>query len=357
VTSPTGTITAVIVSYDESPEQIQSAVEGLLGQTRPATEILVVDNGSKDRLPTALRSYPAVTMITPAANLGYAGGVNLAAKNAHGDYLLCVNPDARPAPDCLARLAAVADGDERIAIVGAQILLEDGSRRNAGANPLHPVGISPSGGYGEPIERGDPRDVIVVSGACCLIRRSAFSELNGFVDEFFMYYDDVDLGWRARMAGLRVVYCPLGVAMHGYDFGRRKSKWFYLERNRLFSILSNYETPTLLLLAPLLLATELGLLGVALIDGWLPQKLQGYRALFGLRRTLMTHRRGVQGSRQQTDAELFAFFDDRLDSALLPRSGALIANFFCVPYLRVVRRMVRRWNAGHPQGAPPPRGT
>ncbi len=78
-----------------------------------------------------------------------------------------------------------------------------------------------------------------------------------------MYYDDVDPAWRARIAGMRVVYCPDAVVTHGYEFARRGRKWFYLERNRLFSVLANYEPKTLILLTPLLLATELGLLALA----------------------------------------------------------------------------------------------
>src|SRR5437879_6566940 len=83
-------------------------------------------------------------------------------------------PDAHAEPECLEQLVAVADSDREILMVGAQILLSDGVTRNAGANPLHPTGISPAGGYGEPRETGEPRDVAVVSGACCLFRREAF---------------------------------------------------------------------------------------------------------------------------------------------------------------------------------------
>src|SRR5205807_9143477 len=123
---------------------------------------------------------------------------------------------------------------------------------------------------------------IVVSGACCLIRRDAFTRLGGFVDSFFLYYDDADLGWRARIAGLRVVYCPEATVCHHYEFARRGRKWFYLERNRLFSVLANYEMRTLLLLAPLLLAAELGLLAVAALQGWLGHKLRAYGSLAAL---------------------------------------------------------------------------
>jgi GT2 family glycosyltransferase len=217
-------------------------------------------------------------------------------------------------------------------------MLADGVTRNAGANPLHPTGISPSGGYGEPREQGEPREVAVVSGACCLIRRQALRRLHGFFADFFLYYEDVDLAWRARIAGMRVVYCPRAAVRHDYEFARRGRKWFYLERNRLFGVLSNYERSTLLLLAPLLLASEAGLLAVAAAQGWLGQKLRSYASLLARRSSLAAHRRAVRASRACKDQELLAYFDDRFDSALLPARAAAIANAVCVPYMGAVRR-------------------
>ena len=339
----TTTITAAIVCYDESPEQRRAAVDSLLAQSRAPAEILIVDNSAEEALAESLRGYAdEVKVLEPGSNIGYSPAVNLAAAHARGDYLVTLNSDARVEPGCLERLAAVADSDPQILLVGAQILLDDGITRNAGANPLHPTGISPAGGFGEPRERGEPRDVAVVSGACCLIRREAFLRLGGFVDEFFVFYDDPDMGWRALVAGMRVVFCPEAVAVHGYEFGRRgKRKWFLLERNRLFSLLANYEARTLALLSPLLIATELGLLGVAAYGRWLPQKLETYASVFALRKRLIEQRRAVQASRRRSDAEVLELFEDRMDSALLPPPGPALANAVWVPYMRLVRRLLR----------------
>jgi GT2 family glycosyltransferase len=333
----------VIVSYDESPQQIRTAVDSLLAQTRAPSEILIIDNRPGDSVAPSLSGYPdEVKVIEPESNIGYAPAINLAAVRASGDYLLTLNPDAHAEPECIERLAALADSDPQILLVGAQILLEDGVTRNAGANPMHPTGISPAGGYGEPREAGAPRDVAVVSGACCLIRRQAFLALGAFVDEFFVFYDDPDMGWRALIAGMRVVYCPAAVALHGYEFSRREGeKWFLLERNRAFSLLANYEARTLLLLSPLLLATELGLLAVAAYGGWLSQKLRSYGSVFALRRRVAQQRRAVQATRRRSDAEVLEHFDISLNSALRPPPGPALANAVWVPYMWLVRRLLR----------------
>ena len=334
------TVTAVIVCYDERPSELRSAIDGLMAQTRPPDQVLVVDNGGGGLAGDLAGYHPSLETIVAAGNLGYPPAINVAATRATGDLLLCLNPDAEADPDCLQRLLAVAEADPAVALVGAQILLGDRSTRNAGANPVHPIGISPSGGYGLPREDGEPRDVLVVSGACCLIRRAVFLELGGFVNEFFLYYDDVDIGWRMNLAGHRVVYEPRAVVSHDYAFGRRGKKWLYLERNRLFTVLANYEARTLALLMPLLVAAEAGLIVVAAVQGWLPQKLRAYGSVWSLRSRLRAQRRAVARSRRRSDAQLFGLFDLRLDSALIPRAGALLANAVCVPYLLCVERLL-----------------
>jgi hypothetical protein len=106
-------------------------------------------------------------------------------------------------------------------------------------------------------------------------------------------------------------------------------------------LLANYEARTLLLLSPLLLATELGLLAVAAYGGWLSQKLRSYGSVFALRRRVAQQRRAVQATRRRTDAEVLEHFDISLNSALLPPPGPALANAVWVPYMWLVRRLLR----------------
>lgn len=335
-----GTVAAAIVCYDSDARELREAIDSLLAQTRPPERILLLDNGPGAERAAQLDGYaPSLRTIDCEGNRGYGGAVNLAARASDCEYLLCMNPDARAHRDCVERLVSAAAADPAIALVGAQVLLADGSC-NAGENPLHPTGISTSGRYGEPREHAPPREVAAVSGACCLIRREALLSLGGFFEALFLYYEDVDLAWRARIAGRRVVYCPRAAVTHDYDFGRRERKWFLLERNRLSCVLCNYQARTLALLAPLLLLSELGLLVVAARGGWLRQKLASYRSLLALTRALRSQRRAVAASRLRGDSQLLALFEDRLDSALLPRAASRAANAVCVPYLRLARRLL-----------------
>ena len=94
------------------------------------------------------------------------------------------------------------------------------------------------------------------------------------------------------------------------------NKWFYLERNRLFAVVANYQVRTLIALGPLLIATEAGLIVVSLLQGWASQKLRP-TSLLALRWRLMAQRRLVGTFRRRSDAELVWLFDPRIDSALI----------------------------------------
>jgi GT2 family glycosyltransferase len=126
------------------------------------------------------------------ANLGSAGGSNRLARSGSGDLLLVLNPDTYPSPRLLADLVPVMD-DPRVGAVDArQIPLE------------HPKDFDDRTG-----------ETSWASGACMLVRREAFDRVGGFDDEhFFLYCDDVDLSWRIRHAGYRVLHAPGAVVFH-----------------------------------------------------------------------------------------------------------------------------------------------
>ena len=99
---------------------------------------------------------------------------------------------------------------------------------------------------------GPPYEITCGSGASLLVPRARFEEVGGFWDELFLYAEDTDLSWRLRLAGLRILACPAARSEHAYEFGRNPEKYFHLERNRLLVLSANYETATLVRLAPLL---------------------------------------------------------------------------------------------------------
>jgi GT2 family glycosyltransferase len=324
----------VVVSYAD-PAATQTAVASLLEQSHPPLEVLVVDNHPRAP-PTGepVAGDDRVRLVHSGVNLGYTAACNLAAARARGEWLFLLNPDARADPGCLQELLMAVDADT--AVIGAQVLLPDG-RVNAGDNPLHLTGISWAGRYGEAREFGLVRKVASVSGAALLARADAFAALGGLCERFFLYQDDADLCWRARLSGWTVRFCPDAVVWHDYEFDKGPDKWYWLERNRLWSVFANYSRLSLCLLAPMLAGAELAIAALALRDGWGAEWLRAWGSTLRSLHELSHWRRRVQSGRREPDSRVIALMTARFDSELL--GGALVRR--CGPLLSVYGAVVR----------------
>lgn len=333
------TVSAVVVAFG-NPSAVRRTVQALAEQSLAPLEILLVDNHPSADTAAATAGWDLpVVLVASGENLGFAAGCNIAARVAAGDWLFFCNPDSAPAPDCLAELASAIDKDT--AVVGAQVLLEDG-KTNAGDNPVHISGLAWSGRYGQPAETGEPRDAASVSGAALMARRDDFLGHDGFCEAFFMYYEDVDLCWRMRMAGRRVRFAPRAMVVHDYSFAKGTEKFFLLERNRGYAQLANLSRPGLLLLAPVLLATEAGMVLVAMREHWLGRKAAAWAALWRGRRERREWRAKVQSRRRVGDSVLLAGHTGRLDTPLVHIPGRGPLGALLEGYRRVVVAVLPR---------------
>jgi GT2 family glycosyltransferase len=331
----TTTVSAIIVSFSD-PEATRGAVESLLAQSHPPIEILIADNHPESRTAKAMSAWPPdarVRLVHRGENLGYTGGCNAAATHAQGEWLFFLNPDARADPSCLTTLLDAVDS--RSGVAGAQVLLPD-DRTNAGDNPVHITGIAWSGRFEEPREHGPPREVGSVSGAALLARAEAFRAAGGMCEPLFMYEDDVDLCWRVRLTGWTVVFCPDAVAWHDYEFEKGTMKWYWLERNRLWTVLANYSAITLLLLAPLLLGTELMVTTQAIRGGWTLKLLRAWGSVVLDLPQLIRWRRRVQRGRRVGDREIVELMSGRVETSLLDSPLTLRINPVLAAYRRIV---------------------
>jgi GT2 family glycosyltransferase len=152
------------------------------------------------------------------ANLGFGGGNNLGFAASRGDILLTVNPDVRLRRDALAALAAAFAADPELGIAGAKLLALDGHTiQHAGGILNYPLVTPWHRGFMETDcgQYDEPADAPFVTGAVLALRRAVFQQTGGFDAGFYpVYYEDVDLCFRARAAGWRVVYLPTVVGLH-----------------------------------------------------------------------------------------------------------------------------------------------
>ncbi len=330
-------VSAVLVAFHHG-ESLPGLARSLRAGTRPVDEIVVVDNGAgRDSLAALDRAGVEVRGIASTENRGFAGGCNDGAREATGEILLFVNPDARVDGRCVEELLAALERHPNAAIAGAQILLEDGVTTNAGENPVHPTCLSWAGRLGEPAERGPARLALAISGAGFAVRRTAWEDLGGFRDAFFLYCEDTDLCLRAGLAGADVLFVPDARVLHDYAF-EKPAKWRYLERNRTTIVLTVYRGRTLLVLAPLLVATELAILVSAVRQGFVREKLAAYADLLRAGGRLRRERALIQSRRVRDDRWLLRRMRWTIDSPVL--AGALART--SAPALRAYGIVARR---------------
>lgn len=195
---------------------------------RDCIEIIVVDNASPPHpLEEQIRNHKAVSYQRLPANRGFSAGVNAGFARSHGDWILVLNPDLIVCPGFidLTCAAAIELEDEPIenqpvGVVGFQLRNRDGSRQfSTGLFPdlaRMVLGLMRSRSLRkyELVETSDRRPVAWVTGSCLLVRRRCLQQLRGFDEEFFLYYEDVDLCRRARESGWAVCYEPAVQAVH-----------------------------------------------------------------------------------------------------------------------------------------------
>ncbi len=219
---------AVVVNY-ESGAALARCVEDLLAEG--IVELVVVDNGSRDGSVGAVRQrFPDVCVVVTGCNLGYGAAANRGVAATTLPSVLVCNPDIELRAGALGALAGALAGDSRCALVGPLIRDPTGARYPSARSFPSMVDAAGHAAFGlfRPDNRftrsyqnahlGTPgvtyQPVDWVSGACFLVRRSAFEQVGGFDESYFMYFEDVDLCWRLGRAGWRVAYAPTAEVTH-----------------------------------------------------------------------------------------------------------------------------------------------
>jgi GT2 family glycosyltransferase len=313
----------VMVAHDEG-DNLTAGLDELGRQRRDGDEILVVHNtsGAEGVARTAeiAREHPACRLIETGGNRGFGHAANLGAAATSVETIVVLNPDTLPEPGFLdAMREPPGDWDAWQALV----TMEDGVRVNTAGNVPHYLGFGWVGNYLEPVSSIDPEphEVGFLSGAVFAIRRSAFDELGGFPELFFVYVEDTDLSHRLRLSGRRFGVLPAARLRHAYEFGGRPFKMFELEKNRWLMVVRCYPAPLLWLVLPALVVLEPITLAIAHRQGWGRAKRAAIRGVIRDLPKAMRERREVQAHRTIGAAEFAAALRSDIDSPLFGEFG------------------------------------
>jgi len=207
-------------------------------------EILVVDNDSQDGSAALARGLPGVRVVLAPRNLGFAGGNNLGIRHARGQQIVLLNNDTRVHPGWLQALVDASASVPRVGAVTSRLAWADSPSRiqNAGLLLLSD-GSGGDRGVNEPTtDYGERCEVFGFCGAAALLERSALADVGVFDARYFMYYEDLDLSWRMRLRGWRILYEPRAEVEHVHAASSRE--WselfvFHADRNRVLTLVKN----------------------------------------------------------------------------------------------------------------------
>jgi len=306
---------AIAIAVYNSAEKLLDCLASLLKIDYPIEliDFIFVDNNSSDNsLEIIVKFFPSSRIIKNSANLGFASANNQAyqmARELADDYLVLLNDDTIVEPDWLSRLIALSESDDKIAAVQAKLLLwPERTLINSFGNALHFLGFGYCNLYRQPDRSGEPFEVPYPSGGAVAIKISALDNIGLFDDKLFMYHEDVDLGWRLRLLGYKILLDPKAVVYHKYSFAKAPYKYYYMERNRLLVALKNFKLATLILFLPMGLLMELGIIVFAVKNNWLKEKLSGYLWLIKNLSYILIERKKIQTLRMVSDRGIIKLF-------------------------------------------------
>jgi GT2 family glycosyltransferase len=268
-------VSVVCVTWN-SQKHIERCLAALHAQTYENFEIILVDNNSRDGSPESVAErFPQIHLIRNKANVGFCRATNQGIRASQGEFILVLNPDVFPEPTFLEELLSYLSQNIRHGSVGGKLLLINRGKRphlidSAGLMLGRCFRARDRGNLEE--DRGQyerEESVFALCGAAVMFRKEALERIKVadeyFDEDFFAYYDDLDVGWRIQLSGYESGYAPRAVAYHQRGGSGMGVKFFhkipsmqrFTLRNRYFMLIKNLSVANVLYFLPYLILTEI----------------------------------------------------------------------------------------------------
>ena len=238
---------SIIVLYWNSEKYLSENLRALAAQTWQDFEVILLDNGSQQPPDQKiLAQFPELQLrqIASEKNLGFASGNNLAARSAHGEYLVLLNVDAFPQLDWLEQVHAAIRRHPNAFFASRLLMADDPQRLDGEWNVVHATGLVWRRAHGRKLSAAWPQERRVLSAcaAAGVYPREAFTAAGGFDEDFFAYMEDVDLDFRLQLLGYPCWYLPKAVVRHagsGSTSPRSDLVIFYGHRNLVWTFVKD----------------------------------------------------------------------------------------------------------------------
>jgi len=265
-------VTVIVLNYNGLRSgYLQECLRSVYATEYPYFEVVLVDNASKDgSLEYVTKSFPQTRIVANSTNLGYAEGNNIAMRKARGQYIALLNYDTKVSSNWLENSIKVLRSQHAVAVVACKLLWSDDPRKIDGAGGVADV-------YGFPNERGrvfgsletdrgqydEVSEVFYASGSAMIISKDALHEVGFFDPRFFMYFEDMDLCWRLRLRGYKVLFVPKSIVYHRRGLRVLLGKplnygmLYHYHKNHLATLVKNCSYSSLARMLPFFVAVKI----------------------------------------------------------------------------------------------------
>lgn len=262
----TSVLSVVVVTYRRRQllEECLLSVERALSRVAGPTELVVVDNGSRDETSSWVRRrFPEASVVEIKKNIGFTGALTVGIRTARGRWIALLNDDTTIDEEALRFMVDAGEAYPRVGSVAAQMRFADRPDLiNSAGLEIDRLGVAADRLVGRSVTESEtvPIEVFGTSGGAALYRQEMLEPLGGFDESFFAYMEDADLAWRARMNDWRSVYEPRAVVYHHHSATLKHGsphKYFLVGRNRVRLLAKNAERRQLIRYGLAMLAYDL----------------------------------------------------------------------------------------------------
>jgi len=241
-------VSVIVLNYNAG-ELLLNCIESIKKSAYKNLEIIVVDNISTDKSQKACKEkYPDIKLIQNDENFGYCEGNNIGIRKARGDFIMILNPDTIVEPNCIRELIFAHEKLGEGLYQPKILSLNEKQVLQSTGNMIHVFGFGFAKDKGRKDEEvGEEIKKIGYASGTCLFTSKSVLEKVGLLDSFlFLYHDDLDLGWRASQIGINSYYVPKSKIYHveSYSLKWSAKKFYWLERNRKYCLLTHYSKDT-----------------------------------------------------------------------------------------------------------------
>jgi len=309
-------VSVIVLNYNAG-KLLLNCIESIKKSAYKNLEIIVVDNISTDKSQKICKEkYPDIKLIQNDENFGYCEGNNIGIRKARGDFIMILNPDTIVEPNCIRELIFAHEKLGEGLYQPKILSLNEKQVLQSTGNMIHVFGFGFAKDKGRKDEEvgEEIKKIGYASGTCLFTSRNVLDKV-GLLDSFlFLYHDDLDLGWRASQIGINSYYVPKSKIYHveSYSLKWSAKKFYWLERNRKYCLLTHYSKNTYAKMYSSLCLVDLFVWFFYISKGFLGAKIKAELDIRRNRKFIETKYQELEKKKTVPDEKIIQEFPDEI---------------------------------------------